>query len=89
MSPGQASASVPLAARVTHAILVLLGNWNGGFLKAFSSARSGKCRRKRAAGGNGMSKRILVVEDQPDNRQISLSGSALINYHEIIMRAVK
>jgi hypothetical protein len=27
-------------------------------------------RRKRAAGGNGMSKRILVVEDQPDNRQI-------------------
>src|SRR6516162_11445 len=26
--------------------------------------------RRRAAGGTGMSKRILVVEDQPDNRQI-------------------
>jgi anti-sigma regulatory factor (Ser/Thr protein kinase) len=26
--------------------------------------------RRRAAGGGGMSKRILVVEDQPDNRQI-------------------
>ena len=25
---------------------------------------------RRAAGGGGMSKRILVVEDQPDNRQI-------------------
>ena len=40
------------------------------FQRRFLSARSGECKRRRAAGGNGMSKRILVVEDQPDNRKI-------------------
>ena len=42
----------------------------GGLSNAFSSAGSRECKRRRAARGNGMSKRILVVEDQPDNRQI-------------------
>ena len=50
-----------LAARVTHAKVALLVAKTGGVLKAFSY---------RTAGGGRMSKRILVVEDQPDNRQI-------------------
>jgi PleD family two-component response regulator len=45
--------------------VALLVTGTGGLSKAFSSARSG-----RAAGGIDMGKRILVVEDQPDNRQI-------------------
>src|SRR3974377_779352 len=38
---------------------------------------------RRAAGGAGMSKRILVVEDQPDNRQIIRDMLAPTDY-EII-----
>jgi two-component system cell cycle response regulator DivK len=50
-----------LAARATHAKVGLLVTGTGRVSKAFSC---------RAVGGNDMSKRILVVEDQPDNRQI-------------------
>src|SRR6516165_12723052 len=39
--------------------------------------------RRRAASGAGMSKRILVVEDQPDNRQIIRDMLAPTDY-EII-----
>jgi len=37
---------------------------------------------RRAAGGTSMSKRILVVEDQPDNRQIIRDMLAPTDYAE-------
>src|SRR6516164_10592092 len=51
----------PLMAQSGHASATVAGDRNRGASKAFSC---------RAACGNGMSKRILVVDDQPDNRQI-------------------
>src|SRR5262249_24848109 len=47
--------------RVTHAEVALMVSGTGELSKAFL---------RQAAAGNDMSKRILVVEDQPDNRQI-------------------
>jgi two-component system, cell cycle response regulator DivK len=61
--------------------MALLMTGTGGFSEAFSSTRLAECRKRgRGAGGNGMSKRILVVEDQPDNRQIIRDTLAPTDY---------
>jgi len=63
------SSEPPLAARVTYAIVVLLMR-NGRPPKRVFICRFGELGVGVRQVENGMSKRILVVEDQADNRQI-------------------